>query len=75
MSCGVPVISTDIEGPQEYVKNGYNGFLFELKNSTELSEKILDLYSLTKKEKESMVENCLTTASNYASISVNKKLK
>ena len=47
---------------------------FELKNSTELSEKILDLYSLTKKEKELMVDNCLTTASNYASITVNIKL-
>ena len=74
MACGVPVISTDIDGPREYVINGYNGFLFELKNSTELSEKILDLYSLTKKEKELMVDNCLTTASNYASITVNIKL-
>ena len=74
MACGVPVISTDIDGPREYVINGYNGFLFELKNSTELSEKILDLYSLTKKEKKLMADNCLTTASNYASITVNIKL-
>ena len=74
MACGVPVISSDINGPREYVKNHYNGYLFELNNSTQLSEKILMFYRLSKKEKESMILNCLSTAYKYTSTRVNKKL-
>jgi glycosyltransferase involved in cell wall biosynthesis len=74
MACGVPVISSDINGPREYVKNHHNGYLFELNNSTQLSEKILMFYRLSKKEKESMILNCLSTAYKYTSTRVNKKL-
>lgn len=41
MACGVPVIASNNGGMKEIVKNGENGFLFEINNKKELKEKIL----------------------------------
>jgi glycosyltransferase involved in cell wall biosynthesis len=42
---GVPVICSDSGGPQEIIKNGYNGFIFRTGDSADLAEKILRFIS------------------------------
>ena len=43
-SQGIPVIATDIEGTNEEVINGKNGFLVDVKNVIDFKKKILYLY-------------------------------
>ena len=40
MSCGLPVVCSDIGGNRTYVNNNENGFLFELHNIKEASDKM-----------------------------------
>ena len=43
-SQGVPVIATNIDGTNEEIENGYNGYLVETKDVEAFKEKILKLY-------------------------------
>ena len=43
MSCKIPVISTNIRGSREIIKNNYNGFLYEKSNIGQLISSILKL--------------------------------
>jgi len=43
MACGIAPISTDILGNREWIEDGINGLLYSPKNSTALSEKIIQL--------------------------------
>lgn len=64
-SCGIPVISTNIGGQAELVKDGFNGFLVPIKNSKEIANKINllvespELFSYFSK-------NALKSATNYS---------
>ncbi len=40
MSCGLPIIASNIEGNNELVKNGKNGLLFDLDKPEEMLEKL-----------------------------------
>lgn len=40
MSCGIPVIASNVGGLPEFVKDGINGYIFEPSDHKELSEKI-----------------------------------
>ncbi len=40
LSCGIPVLASHIGATQQYIEEGKNGYLFELKNEKELAEKI-----------------------------------
>tara|TARA_B110000483_G_scaffold11081_1_gene12865 strand:- start:320 stop:1498 length:1179 start_codon:yes stop_codon:yes gene_type:complete len=57
MSIGLPIISTDVGGVNEQIKNGKNGFLVESNNSNDLAIKIQYFYrnrdSIEKMGKES----------------------
>lgn len=44
-SCGLPAIVSDIPGNNDLVKNGFNGFLFEKNNASDLASKIEMLLS------------------------------
>ncbi len=61
MSCGIPVISTKCGGPEDYVKDGYNGFLVGNNNLKELKEAIIKYINLNEAEKIKMSQN----ARNY----------
>jgi glycosyltransferase involved in cell wall biosynthesis len=57
-SQGIPVIATNIDGTNEEIENGYNGYLVEAKDIGGFKEKILKLYE----EKEKyihMKSNCI----------------
>ena len=45
MACGKPVIGADIGGIPELVQHGRTGYVFEPKNSQQLSEQLNDLYT------------------------------
>lgn len=44
MACGLPVITTNVCGNPEIVKDGYNGLLVEYDNKTQLKEAILKIW-------------------------------
>ena len=43
MSCKIPVISTNIRGSRELIKNNENGILYEKSNINQLIKAILEL--------------------------------
>lgn len=53
-SCGRPLIASDIPGCREIIDNDLNGFLFKVKSTDDLIEKIDKFINLDYKEKVSM---------------------
>jgi len=45
MSCGTPVIGTNVGGITDIIKDGYNGFLVSDKSPEDLADKIIELLS------------------------------
>ena len=74
MASGVPVIGSSIGGIKSYLKNGYNGFLFDPGNAYDLKNKIELFYSLTLKDRKNMSENAKKIAYNYRSSNVSDDL-
>ncbi len=50
-SMSLPIITTNVPGCKDVVKDGYNGYLCEVKNYESLAEKILDMLSLSGEER------------------------
>ena len=44
-SQGIPAIATNIDGTNEEIENGYNGYLVEMKDIKGFKEKILEVYN------------------------------
>ncbi len=65
MSCGVPVIGSNIGGPSEYIDEGKNGYKFETGNASELASKIIFYSKLPSSEINLMKKNCINTAKRY----------
>ena len=57
LACGVPVISTRCGGPEDFIKDGYNGYLIENNNKKELCEAILRFLNFDNSKKKIMSEN------------------
>lgn len=74
MACGLPVIGSNIGGIATYIKDNYNGYLFEPGNPKELSQHISNYIKLSIKEKQRLKHNALKTAENFSSDVVSKKL-
>ncbi|MEC8218025.1 MAG: glycosyltransferase family 4 protein [Pseudomonadota bacterium] len=49
-----PIIASDVPGCREVIENGYNGYLFEVRNPNELSSKIFKMISLSHDERKQM---------------------
>jgi len=62
-SQGVPVIATNIDGTNEEIENGYNGYLVETKDVEAFKEKILKLYE-DKEKYVNMKSHCIETFNN-----------
>lgn len=65
MACGVPVAGSKIGGLLDYIREGENGFLFDVGSTDGLTEKILEYYSLTEEKKDYMEKEALKTAEEY----------
>ncbi|MFC2143722.1 glycosyltransferase, partial [Candidatus Aenigmatarchaeota archaeon] len=64
MACNLPVISTKTEGPRDYMKNYYNGFLTEIGNEKELAKRIIEILEDEKLYKKIQI-NGRKTAEGY----------
>ena len=54
---GRPLMASKVPGCVEVVDDGFNGFLFEVRNSTSLLEKVKLFISLTEEERITMAKN------------------
>lgn len=75
MSCGVPVIGSRIGGLTDYIKHGYNGFLFEPGDHEELKKLIIQYSNMDDAKKETLANNALETARSYKADTVALKMK
>ena len=64
MAIGLPVITTNICGNPEIVKDGYNGLLIEYNNKEQLKDTILRLWE-DKKLREKFIENGKKTTEQF----------
>ena len=62
MSVGRPVIGSNCTGNKDIIKTGYNGYLFKIKNSRDLSDKILKFCNLSKDDRIKFSQNARETA-------------
>ena len=52
MSMKLPIVTTKVGGTEEYIKNGYNGYLCSIGNHKEIADKILKLINDTETRKK-----------------------
>lgn len=71
MSCGKPVVASNIGGIPESVKNGYNGLLTIPKNPTDIADKIIE--ALTQLNLDEMSTRARQTARGYGWEEIGKK--
>lgn len=62
MAAGTPIIGSRIDGINEIIKEGINGFSFISKDSEHLSLSIKKLLTLSKEQYQNMKQQCLTIA-------------
>lgn len=74
MSCGVPVIGSNIPAICSYLIPGKNGYLFEANNPKDLYFQITNYLSLKSAQKEEMSLCAVDTARRYDSDIVNDQL-
>jgi glycosyltransferase involved in cell wall biosynthesis len=64
LAAGKPIIASDVSGVKDVIKNGYNGFLVEQKNSDQIADKVLELLD-NRELRAEFSKNALKTAKNY----------
>ena len=74
MSCGVPVIASNMGGPKEYINFGENGLLFKPKDADDLANKIMTYNNYTGDKKTNMIRSSEKTAADYDSKKVKNEL-
>jgi glycosyltransferase involved in cell wall biosynthesis len=74
LSCGTPVLGSEIGEIQNYIIEDKNGFLFEPQNINMLVEKIIKYKELSTLEKLKLREQALRSAGNFNSIKVSKEM-
>lgn len=58
MSCGVPIVCSDVCDNSRLVENSFNGYLFNPLDANDISDKLNRMLILTKKEYDVMSDNC-----------------
>ena len=74
MANGVPVIGSDVGGIVTYLKDQYNGKVFQAKNYLELSGILNDVFEMDNKSYMEMSKNAIRTASRYESSLISREL-
>ncbi len=65
MAFGLPVISTNVAGPDEYVIDGENGYVVEAIPQA-MAQKMLDIDMLLAQDKDTIQKQCLNMASRFS---------
>ena len=65
MACRCPVVSTEVGGPIDIIKNGLNGYLVPVNDSTGLANHLVHVLSLSDGEWQAMSDAAYATAINY----------
>jgi len=74
MSCGVPVIASNMGGPKGYINSGVNGLLFTPKDADDLASKIMTYNNYRGDKKTNMIKSAEKTAADYDSKKVKNEL-
>ena len=74
MSCGIPVIGSDIGGPSEYIIDGENGYKFVPGDAIDLAAKMQIFNNLSREDINLMRRNCIVTADKFENKSVTKRM-
>ena len=74
MSCGIPVIASNMGGPKGYINSGENGLLFKPKYADDLASKIMIYNNYTRDKKTNMIKSAEKTAADYDSKKVKNEL-
>ncbi|MDG1326947.1 MAG: glycosyltransferase, partial [Flavobacteriaceae bacterium] len=74
MSCGVPVIASNMGGPKGYINSGVNGLLFTPKDADDLASKMMTYNNYTGDKKTNMIKSAEKTAADYDSKKVKNEL-
>lgn len=64
MATGLPIITTNVGGIKDIIKNNQNGILIQEKNSKQIAENVIKLIN-NKKFMEKLSKNALLTSKNY----------
>lgn len=75
MACGKPVIGSNIPGIKSYLKDNLNGFLFKVKDSSDLARKIEKYYYLDKVLKAELEHNAVETSKEFSTVRIMKALE
>jgi glycosyltransferase involved in cell wall biosynthesis len=74
MAAGLPVISTNVGGPPDIIKDGVNGYLVGTKNSEQIADSVIRLLD-DDRLREKMSESNITEVKKYGWESVAKQVE
>ncbi len=70
MSCGVPVVSANVGGIAEVIKDGVNGFLFDVRDAKHVMNRILEGLNCSRQIRK----NALVTIQGYLAETASQKI-
>ncbi|MDM1444008.1 glycosyltransferase family 4 protein [Myroides odoratimimus] len=74
LSCGTPVLGTEIGEIKNYLEEGVNGFLFKERDINELTSKIIHYKRLSIEEKRKMRREAELSSADYETKKVQEKI-
>jgi L-malate glycosyltransferase len=75
LACGTPVIGSNIGEIRYYIKEGYNGFLFNPNDHLMLAQKIIKYKRLSRKERFNLSANAVASSKKYYSKEVHENIE
>jgi glycosyltransferase involved in cell wall biosynthesis len=64
-ACGCPVVTTRCGGPEDYIKDGYNGFLVNVGDAQDMAKKIIRVLSMDEALWNKMSSNSASYAKSF----------
>ena len=61
LKLGIPVIGSNMGSIPEFIKDGYNGNIYNYRDLDMLKEKIIKIYNMNEKERKKIRANCLSS--------------
>ena len=74
LAMGIPVIASNLGSINEYIEDGYNGFLFDVNDLNQLKRIICNVSEITKEENEKFYKNCLNSYKKFFNLENNFKI-